>query len=108
MRAARRWTVGVLGVGTVALLVHATLLVAMAWLLGSVFEAVTARESVQVDLFAVAADVAPVLLLGWCSGMATSASIARGETLGARTAGVVSGTVGIVAALLVMRLTGLL
>ena len=66
------------------------------------------RTSVSIDVLSVAADVAPALLVGWCTGLATSAALARGEALGARAAGIAAGALGTTAGAAVLALTGLL
>ena len=77
------------------------------WLFASVWGGLT-HDPVSFDLLAVAPDVAPVLLVGWCTGLAASAALARGETLGARTAGITAGALGTVAGAAVLALTGVL
>ena len=60
------------------------------------------------NYFALHTQWLPALLVGWCTGMATSVVLARGDALGARMAGVTAGGVGVLAGALVLRLTGLL
>ena len=66
-------------------------------------------NAVSFDVLSVATDVAPVLLVGWCTGLAASAALsARGEALGVRAAGITAGALGAVAGAAVLALTGLL
>jgi hypothetical protein len=104
----QRWAVGVLAVSTVLLLGYAALLVVAGWLVASGWNVVTTGRSVSVDVLAIGSDLAPALLVGWCTGLAASAVLARGEALGARTAGMVAGTVGTAAGAALLALTGLL
>ncbi|HET6968463.1 MAG TPA: hypothetical protein VFI44_09310 [Ornithinibacter sp.] len=108
LRTTQRWAVSVLAVATAALLAWLAVLVAASWLAVAALTAVTSGGPVTVDLLAVVGDAAPVLLVGWCTGLATTATLARGEALGARTAGLVSGAVGSVAGGAVLALNGLL
>ena len=50
----------------------------------------------------------PALLVGWCTALATTTVLARGESMGARLAGVTSAVVGIVLGALVLKVSGLL
>ena len=104
----QRWAIGVLAVSTVLLLAYLALLVAVAWLFASGWGVVTAGQPATVDVLAILADVAPSLLVGWCTGLAASAVLAGGEALGARTAGLVAGAVGTTAGAAVLALTGIL
>ena len=108
VRTTQRWTVASLVLATVVLLAYVAVLVTTAWLFVSAWDAVTARETVSMDLLGVAQDLAPVLLVGWCTGFATSAALARGEALGPRTAGLVAGSTGAAAGAVVLALTNLL
>ena len=108
VRTTQRWAVSVLALATVALLVWAAVLVAASWLAVTAVAAVTSAGPVSFDLRSVTAGVAPVLLVGWCTGLACAAVLAGGEALGARAAGVVAGAVGSTAGVAVMALTGLL
>ena len=103
----QRWTVGVLALATVLLGAYLALLVTATWLLASAWGGLT-DNTVSFDLLSVATDVAPVLLVGWCTGLAASAVLARGEALGARAAGITAGALGTVAGAAVLALTGLL
>ena len=103
----QRWTVGVLALATVLLGAHLALLVTASWFLASAWGGLT-HTTVSFDLLSVATDVAPVLLVGWCTGLAASAALARGEALGARAAGLTAGALGGVAGAAVLALTGLL
>ena len=79
------------------------------WLFAVGWNAVTAGESVSVDVLAIGADLAPALLVGWCTGLAGAApSLARGEALGARAAGIAAGALGTAAGAALLALTGLL
>lgn len=104
----QRWAVGVLVVSTLALLAYLALLVVANWLFAVGWNAVTAGESVSVDVLAIGADLAPALLVGWCTGLAGAAVLARGESLGARTAGIAAGALGTAAGAALLALTGLL
>ncbi len=104
----QRWAVGVLAVSTVLLLGYAALLVVAGWLVASGWNVVTTGRSVSVDVLAIGSDLAPALLVGWCTGLAASAVLARGEALGDRTAGVTAGTIGTAAGAALLALTGLL
>lgn len=105
---ARRWAVGVLVAGTLAAAAYLAAVLAAAWLIASAYGAVTASRSPRLDVVAAAADFAPGLLVGWCTGLAAVAVLARGETLGHRAAGVTAGGVGVLAGALVLRVTGAL
>ena len=104
----QRWAVGVLVVSTLALLAYLALLVAASWLFAVGWNALTAGEPVSVDVLAIGSDLAPALLVGWCTGLAASAVLARGEALGARTAGMVAGTLGTAAGAALLAVSGLL
>ena len=104
---AQRWAIGLLAASTVLLLGYLALLVAAAWLVAAGWNAVTAGQSVTVDVLAIVADVAPSLLVGWCIGLATCAVLARGEALGARTAGATAGAIGTAAGAALLALARL-
>ena len=104
----QRWAVGVLALSTLALVAYAALLVLANWLFAFGWSTVTTGESVSVDVLAIGADLAPALLVGWCTGLAGAAVLARGETLGARGAGVAAGALGTAAGAALLALTGLL
>lgn len=104
----QRWAIGVLALSSGLLLAYATLLVAPAWLFAVGWNVVTAGHAASVDALAVGADLAPALLVGWCTGLAASAALTRGPALGARTAGVAAGAVGTAAGAALLALTGLL
>ena len=107
----QRWAVGVLAVSTVLLLAYLALLVAGGWILASGWNVITGGQPATVDvlaILAILADVAPSLLVGWCTGLAASAVLAGGEALGARTAGLAAGAVGTTAGAAVLALTGIL
>lgn len=108
VRTTRRWTVGVLAAATSALAAYLVLVVAAVWVVVSTVDAVAARDTPPLDLVAVLADVAPGLLVGWCTGLAASAALAGGEALGARVAGVAAGAVGMTAGAAVLAVTGIL
>ncbi|HYN67224.1 MAG TPA: hypothetical protein VES93_10075 [Ornithinibacter sp.] len=103
----QRWTIGVLALATLLLTGYLLLLVSTTWLLAATWSGLT-RDAVSLDLVSIARDVLPVLLVGWCTGLAASAALGRGEALGARTAGILAGVVGAVAAAVVLSLTDLL
>ena len=104
----QRWAVGVLAVSTVLLLAYLALLVAGGWMLASGWNVITGGQPATVDVLAILADVAPSLLVGWCTGLAASAVLAGGEALGAHTAGLAAGAVGTTAGAAVLALTGIL
>ncbi|GAA4414055.1 hypothetical protein GCM10023168_37360 [Fodinibacter luteus] len=104
VRTAQRWTAGTLVLATVVLLGYLAAVVGAAWLVGSAVEVVAGRELGDLDVIAVAADVAPVLLVGWCTGLATCAALCRGEALGPRASGLVAGAVGALAGAAVLSL----
>ena len=90
---AQRWAVGVLAVATVLLLAYLALLVAVALALrlGGGTPSPGRSAGRPSTSSAILADVAPSLLVGWCTGLAASAVLAGGEALGARTAGLAAG-----------------
>jgi len=100
----QRWTIGVLALSTVLLCAYLVLLVTATWLFASAWSGLT-HHPVSFDLLSVARDVAPVLLVGWCTGLAASAALARGEALGARAAGITAGVLGTVTGAAVLALT---
>ncbi len=102
----QRWTVGVLALSTVLLGAYLALLVTATWFFASVWGGLT-RTTVSFDLLPLVADVAPVLLVGWCTGLAASAALTRGEALGARAAGITAGALGTAAGAAVLALAGL-
>ena len=104
----QRWAVGVLVASTLALLAYAALLVVASWLFTFGWNALRAGEPVSVDVLAIGADLAPALLVGWCTGLAGAAVLARGESLGPRTAGIAAGALGTAAGAALLALTGLL
>lgn len=104
----QRWAAAVLVLATVGLAVYVALAATAVWLVGSVIDVVTGGGSASLDALAVARHVAPVLLVGWCTGMATAVGLAPGRALGARAAGLLAGSVGTAAGLVVLLLTGLL
>ncbi|WP_299444398.1 hypothetical protein [uncultured Phycicoccus sp.] len=105
---ARRWAVGVLLAGTLAAFAYLAAVLAAVWLVASAYDALTAGSLARLDVVAAAADLAPGLLVGWCTGLAMVSVLARGEGIGPRTAGVAAGSVGVLAGVVVLRLTGVL
>lgn len=101
----RRWAVGVLAVATTVLAAYLMALVAAVWLFTVAWGAVTSQPA-SVDLLSVARDLAPTLLVGWCTGLAASAVLARGDALGPRLAGVAAGALGTASGAAVLALTG--
>ena len=93
---------------TLALLGYVALLVVANWLFAVGWNAVTTGESVSVDVLAIGADLAPALLVGWCTGLAAAAVLCRGEALGPRTAGLAAGALGTAVGAALLALTGLL
>jgi hypothetical protein len=107
-RTAQRWAVGVLTVSTLLLVAYLALLVLATWLFASAWNVVFSQPAGSLDVLGIVAGAAPALLVGWCTGLATSAAIARGEALGARVAGLVAGFVGTTAGAAVLALTDVL
>lgn len=108
MRRAQVWAAGVLGLATLVLLAYLVALVALASVVGFALDAVRGTDTLSVDLSLVAVDVLPGLLVGWCVGLATTTLLARGEAMGPRAAGLLSGTIGAVAGATVLTVTGIL
>lgn len=105
---AQLWAAGVLWTASLALGGYLFLLAAAASVAGWMVEVVRPGAVGPLDTSALVLDALPALLVGWCTGMAASVVLARGEALGARMAGVTAGGVGVLAGALVLRLTGLL
>jgi hypothetical protein len=103
----RRWTVGVLAASTAVLLAYVAFLALAMWMIASALSGPFGWGAVSVDWVDVARDVGPVLLVGWCTGMAASAVVVRWEALGARSAGLVAGSVGTAAGAVVVAVTDL-
>ena len=103
----RRWTVGVLAVSTTALLAYVAFLALVMWMVASALSGPFGWGAVTVDWGDVARDVAPVLLVAWCTGMAAGAVAVGSESLGARSAGLVAGSVGTAAGVVVVAFTDL-
>lgn len=100
----RRWAVGVLAVATTLLLGGVALLLALGWFL---MEAWTGEAHDRAaDVLAVTRDLAPVLLVGWCTGLAAGAVLGRGEAMGPRLAGIAAGALGTASGAAVLALTG--
>ncbi|MEO5609374.1 MAG: hypothetical protein ABIQ61_07085 [Ornithinibacter sp.] len=108
VRTIRRWAVGVLALATVALFAYAAVLLVAMSLLVFFWNGLSGGGPASLDAVAVARSLAPVLLVGWCSGLASSAALSGGEVIGPRTAGILSGAVGVLAGGLVMAMTDLL
>ena len=108
VRTTRRWAVGVLAVATAGLLAYLAAVLAAVWMFASAWDAVVGHGSGSIDALGLVVDVAPALLVGWCTGLAASAVLSRGEALGPRTAGVAAGLVGTVLGWAVLAMTGLL
>ncbi|MFQ6171357.1 hypothetical protein ACK8HX_07095 [Oryzobacter sp. R7] len=106
---ARRWAVGVLTLASVALAGWLALVLVAASLVVRAVEVVRPGSPPGgVDGVGIAADVLPGVFLGWCTGLAATATLARGDALGARANGVTGALLGVVAGALVLRLTGVL
>lgn len=105
---ARRWTIAVLGAATVLLAAYVVLIALATWFFASAWGSVRPDDAVALDLLALARPTLPVLLVGWCTGFAALAVVARGEGLGARTAGITSGLLGVAAGAAVLGLQGAL
>ena len=108
VRTTQRWAVGVLVLATAALLAYLVLLVVAMAMLTAFVSGVLDIGPASFDARALGPSVATVLLVGWCTGLATSAATTRGEALGPRTAGLLAGGLGTASGLVVMALTGLL
>jgi len=103
----RRWAVGVLAVATVVLAAYVAALVVGVWLVAFAWSAMTSQDAV-LDVGGLVRDVAPALLVGWCTGLALSAWLTGEEALGPRASGIVAGVLGSSAGAAVLALTGLL
>lgn len=108
MRTTRRWAVAVLTLATVALAAYLALVVVAVWLFGSSMEVLADRDLGALDLRGLFVDVVPGLLVGWGAGFAATVVLGRGEALTARGAGIVSGSLGVVAGAAVLAATGIL
>jgi len=104
----RRWAVAVLSVSTLALVAYAALLVVAFRMFAFGWNTVTTGEPVSVDVLAIGSDLAPALLVGWCTGLAGAAVLARAEALGARGAGIAAGLLGTATGAALLGLTDLL
>lgn len=102
---ARRWAVAVLVVATLAMAGHLALVVVATSMAAWVIEVVRPGAASGLDVVGLVLDSLPALLVGWCTGLAVTAATARGEALGARSAGVVGGAVGVGAGVAVLRVT---
>lgn len=107
-RTASVWATVVLAAATVALLAYVMLLVAASWLVVSAVSVVVPVGPAQLDPVRVAADVAPGLLVGWCTGGATAAALERGESMPPAVGGLAAGTLGVTAGAVVLAFTGIL
>ena len=106
---ARRWATGLLALATVGLVGYLTLLVVAVSMAAWAVEVVKpGTVDGTVDLAGLAADALPGVFVGWCLGLAATAGLANGDTLGPRTAGALGATLGVVVGALVLRFTGLL
>lgn len=103
---ARRWTIAVLGAATALLAAYVVLIALAVWFFASAWGVVRPDDAVALDLLALARPTLPVLLVGWCTGLAALAVVVRGEGLGSRTAGITSGLLGVVAGAAVLGLQG--
>jgi hypothetical protein len=101
----RRWAVGTLAVASTVLALYVAALVVGVWLIAAAWGVMTSTQAV-LDIGGLARDVAPALLVGWCTGLAASAVLARGEALGPRLAGVAAGALGTASGAAVLALTG--
>lgn len=105
---ARWWVVGTLSLATLALAGWLTLLALMGAMASAAMEVLRAESPAVLDLTSLVTGSLPALLVGWCLGLAATAVLSRGETLGPRLTGITGALVGTVAGALVLRLTGLL
>lgn len=108
VRSTRRWAVGVLVLGTLALAAYLAMVLAVGWVLLSAVDTVTGRETTDIDLARVLTDVTPGVGLGWCVGLGAAALLGRGSALGARVAGLAAGTLGAAAGAAVLAVTGII
>ncbi len=105
LHTSQRWASGVLALATLVLLGYLALVAAAAglaaWALG------VRPDAGSLDLSGLVVDSLPALLVGWCTALAATTVLARGESMGARLAGVTSAAVGIVLSALVLKVSGL-
>ncbi|MBR7741742.1 hypothetical protein KC207_00335 [Phycicoccus sp. BSK3Z-2] len=103
---ARRWAVAVLSLGTAGLAAWAATTMLGAWIVLAGVRTVTGSTLAEVDPTGLVPSFLPVLLAGWCVGLAATAAISRGRALPAEVAGAGAGGVGVLAGLLVLVVTG--
>lgn len=107
-RTASAWADVVLAIATLVLLVYVACVVAASWLVVSALSVVTPLEPADLDVVAVAADVAPGLLVGWCTGRVVAALLEPGESMPPAVAGLLAGALGVTAGAAVLVYTGIL
>ena len=107
-RTASAWATVVLAVATVALLVYVALVVAASWLVVSAVSAVVPVGPAELDPVRIAADVAPGLLVGWCTGRATAAALEHDESVPSAVAGLAAGALGVTTGAVALAFTGIL
>ncbi|KRE60170.1 hypothetical protein [Nostocoides sp. Soil756] len=107
-RRARRWAVGVLLVGTLALAAYLALVMLAVALVVALFGSVLDLGSGRLDAGGLALDAAPGLLVGWCVGLAAVAALTGRTALGPRATGLLAGLVGTAAGAGVLSLAGVL
>jgi hypothetical protein len=107
-RTTRLWAVGVLVLGTLALAAYLALVLMTVWFVGSAIDAVSTRDLGPLDVSGYLVRAVPGLIVGWCTGLATSWLLSRGEALSARAAGLAAGAAGLLVGAVILALTGVL
>lgn len=107
-RTARRWTVGVLGVGTLALAAYVVVLLLALRLFVGAIAVVTGRPTGGLDMVGVAVDLLPGTLAGWGVGLAALAALRRVEGIGPRSAGLLAGGLGVATGAALLTYSGIL
>ncbi|PKW26765.1 hypothetical protein [Phycicoccus duodecadis] len=107
-RTARRWAVGVLLAGTLALAAYLSLVMLAVALVVALFGSVLDLGSGRLDAGGLALDAAPGLLVAWCLGLAAVAALAGRTALGPRAVGLAGGLLGTAAGAGMLALAGVL
>ena len=108
VRVARHWAVGVLAAGTVALMAHLVLVLVAVWLVGSAIEQVASRDLGSPDVGGLVVTALPGLAAGWGVGLGAATLLGRGDSMGARAAGVTAGVLGVLVGGALLAATGVL
>ena len=103
---ARRWAVAVLSLGTAGLAAWAATTMLGAWIVLAGVRTVTGSTLAEVDPTGLVSSFLPVLLAGWCVGLAAAAALSRGRAVPAEVVGASAGGVGVLAGMLVLVVTG--